>query len=154
MRSKLGEIGAALVVLLIAYAAGYFEGAGQVRTVTVEHVVEKQGDTQVVYRDHIITVTKEVDPDGKEITTTKTEQVAEHEDQKTEESVEDKKTEVTPAEKNYSLGLLYNARLGDLLPGPSRVELDGGRRLLGPIWLDLHVVPVEREAAIGFRVEF
>ena len=151
---------AVLVLVLAAGATGYWQGRGDIQVREVEKVVEKEGKTEVVYRDRIVTVTKIVRPDGTVEETTREE---EHEHEETTESREtaaDRETEKTPTQSRYSLGISYSpsADSFDWREGKDGVVrdlgLEVGYRLVGPVWGAVGFTPGRREAHILVRLEF
>lgn len=162
MTTKLHEILLALAILIGVFLAGFYEGRGdrQIETHTVVQTETKTGDTQIVYRDRIVTQVVEKKPDGTVTTTTKTEQVADNIERKTAETDKssDTSTKTAPVLSNYSLGLAYVSSYSELLdltkPGWSNLEVTAGRRLLGDTWLTLGVQPVGRGFSLGLSIQF
>lgn len=141
-------IGATVVVGL--FYAGYQTGAGKVVTVT-EHV---KGETEIVFRDRIVTVTKIVQKDGTVTEVTKTEEKDKTEKTKTDTN----KVAVTAARMKYSLGLFAVPKIvregGEvkrvsLLPGVS-----AGYNLGNNYWLKLGVVPADSTLSGGIEIHF
>lgn len=142
-----------LIAIVVSGATGYYLGSGNVRV--EKQVVTEKGETKVVIRDHIVTVTKVVHPDGTTTETTKTED----KDKTSEEhhSSTDTSVVTTPVLPNYSLGVSYGVRYSELLgdvtrPTPEQVQLQFGRRFLGPVWGE--VGAGMKQVTLGVRVEF
>jgi len=141
-------IGATVVVGL--FYAGYQTGAGKVVTVT-EHV---KGETGIVFRDRIVTITKIVQKDGTVTEITKTEDSSKTEKSKTDTN----KIAVTAARMKYSLGLFAVPKIVRedgaiksvrLLPGVS-----AGYNLGKEVWLKLGVVPADSSMSVGIEIHF
>jgi hypothetical protein len=141
-------IGASLIAGI--FYAGYHTGAGKVIT-TTERI---KGETEIVYKDRIVTVTKTVQPDGTVTETTKTEDSSKTEKTKTEAN----KVAVAAARMKYSLGLFTMPKVirggGEikrvsLLPGVS-----AGYNLGNEVWLKLGYVPADSIGVIGIEIHF
>jgi len=163
------KVGIGLVTMLLIFLAGFWTGKGQ-KEIEVQYqdrVVEKEvkGETQIVYKDRVVTVTKTVKPDGTTTETTRTEEKSKDETKTTEKTEVAKeesgnRTE-TPVSSNYSLGVSYVAVIrsyNDLLPGlspsVSNIQITAGRRLLGDLWLDIGVAPVGGVYSLGVSFKF
>lgn len=138
-----------LAIGIMGFITGYWEGGnGETKTVTVH-------DIQTVIRtvDHIVTVTKTVHADGTTTETTKTE------DKQTDKDITDESNNstTTPAGSNYSLGVRYHVGstdVADIAANPYRgIEVTAGRRILGDIWLDLGIQPINRDVSLGIRID-
>lgn len=136
-----------IAFIVATFGAGFYLGKGQKEV----QIIEKTGETQVVYQDRIVTVTKTVQPDGTVTETTKTEDQSKNTNIKTV----DDSTRTTAIATQYKVGAKYVAQYSAFLTGSrglDNVEIDGSRRLLGPVWIDLGI---RREsAALGLSVEF
>lgn len=141
-------IGASIVGAI--FYAGYHLGAGQVIT-NIERI---KGETEIVYKDRIVTVIKTVQPDGTVTETTKTEDSSKTEKSKTDGS----KTVVSAARMKYSLGLFTIPKIiregGEikrvsLLPGVS-----AGYNLGKEIWLQFGYVPADSMGMVGIEIHF
>lgn len=136
-------------LMLIGILAGYYIGRGQKAETLVVHDV--QTVTRVV--NHIVTVTRTVKPDGTVIETTKTED--KQNDKTTDEAISSSTS--TPVGSNYSLGVRYHVSplaIGDVLTSPYKgIEVTAGRRILGDLWLDLGVQPINRDISLGVRID-
>jgi hypothetical protein len=135
---------AGLLILLVGTAAGgYYLGRGQVE------VVEKVGKTITVERVRTVTITKTVHPDG---TTTETTTTRDEEKDKTSTK---KDSTSTPLLSDYSVGAKYWMGQGR---SPTNyygnVEVTAGRRLVGDVWLEAGVIPLQLQGSIGFSVRF
>lgn len=163
-----------VALLVSVFGMGYYTGRSLIKPdIQIQYqdrVTEKQvkGETQIVYKDRTVTVTKTVYPNGTTTTTTKTEDKNETADKKTSETDKDttktvSKTETAVASqsKNYSLGVSYFNQIhsyGDLLNltsvGVNNLEVTAGYRLLGDVWLESGVVPTQGAFSIGLSVKF
>jgi hypothetical protein len=103
------------------------------------------GSVQTVYKDRIVTVTKTITkkPDGTIISETET---------KTENK---SGTKVETKLPRYSAGILVVKSLSKskLVDRPD-YGLSGGIRLLGSLWAEMQVIPVNQTVALGLRLEF
>lgn len=144
-----------LIILLGVFLGGFYSGRGEKQVETVEKVVEKQGEVQVVYRDHIITVTKIVKPDGTVTEVTKTEDQDKKTDTKTDVVTDDKQVITTPQLSRYSLGLFGQIRDIQLsqLPRP-QLGVSAGVRVVGDIWAKLGIVPADKSISLGIDIHF
>lgn len=136
----------AAILLGASYFFGYKSGLGNVITNTVE----VKGNTEVVERYKIITVTKIVKPDGTVEETTKTED----KDSKSSTSSSGKNVAVTPRSNKYSLGLFAVSKLNreeyrKLLPGVSV-----GYNLGKDTWVKLGYVPADNMVMMGIEIQF
>lgn len=143
----------AVLLLSAAYVGGYWTGSGNVTT--VEKRVEVEGKTQIVYRDRIVTHTVVVAPDGTRTESDKTEEVAQDTSNETNSSSDDKST--TPQLASYSIGARYHLQplsFADTLANPYRgLEITAGRRILGEVWVDLGVQPLNKDVSLGVRID-
>lgn len=141
---------AGLLLLLAAAGGGYYMGRGQVEVQVQEKIVYKEGETKTV--DHIVTITKTVNPDGTTTETTKTED--KQVDKKTVEKDKEKDTTTTPLMAQYKLGLgLHEIHSLADLQDYTKVYVEGSRRVLGPIWLSAGV-GLDRSLSLGVSYEF
>lgn len=139
-----------LVILLggAFYGGYYYGGAGETKTVTVH-------DVQTVEKivDHVVTVTRTVKPDGTITEITKTED--KQDDKQHNEQNSD--TSISSNLPDYSLGVRYHVVVGslqDTVLNPYRgIEINAGRRLLGPIWGEVGIQPLQKDISIGVRIE-
>lgn len=136
----------ALLIPVLAFAVGYYYAPG--KTVEVEKIVTK---TDTVVKDHIVTRTVEIHSDG-----TRTE-VTKEEDKSKEETVNQKQTDtetkpISGSGENYRIGAKYwVGSTSDLQkPGYDHLGVSLGRRIIGPVWLD--VEGNKREVAAGISV--
>jgi hypothetical protein len=133
-----------LLLLLGGTAAGgYYLGRGQ------REVIVKEGKTITVERVRTVVVTKTVHPDG---TTTETTSTT---DKETEKEKTKKDSTSTPMLSDYSVGVKYWMGQGR---SPTNyygnVEVTAGRRLVGDVWLEAGVIPLQLQGSIGFSVRF
>lgn len=133
------------LVLGGTFLGGLYIGKGQKEVVTIE----KTGKTVVKYKDRIVTVTKIIKPDGTIEETTKTE---DREGSTKEKTVDNSSTTKSLA-SDYSIGAKYWIR-GLEEVEYRNVEITAGRRMFGEIWLDVGVLPLEREVAVGLSFKF
>lgn len=130
-----------LGLLAVAYFVGHYRGVDSVKPVIVETVKEVKGETQIVYKDRVVTkvVTKIQKPDGTIITreTDKTKDVDKTTDKKIDKTV-DAQTPVADDQKNYEAGLGYRLyQVDDLKTFDAKnVEVRVGRRIGGDVWLE------------------
>ncbi len=132
-----------LILLVGATAGGYYLGRGQVQ------IVEKVGKTITVERVRTVVVTKTVHPDG---TTTETTSTT---DKETEKEKTKKDSTSTPLLSDYSVGAKYWAGRGRELDNYyENVEITAGRRLLGDVWLEAGIIPLQLQGSIGLSLKF
>ena len=145
----LSKIKWALIVLLLvgAFVAG--TKWGSVNTTVVKEV---KGETKVVYKDRIVTVTKIVRPDGTTEETTKTEE---------KEGSKKSKNSDTVAQvyrPKYSLGLIASShverdglsiRRVTLLPG-----VTAGYNIFNNTWVKFSTVPADNIYTLGIEIHF
>lgn len=140
---------AILLVFLAAFGAGYYYAPTKTITQEVEKVVTRV-DTQIV--DHVITKTVERKPDGTTVETTTEEDKKQTTEQKDTSTV----SKSTPGSTgpDYRIGARYwVGNAADVLrPGYDRIGISLGRRVLGPVWIDLEVN--KKEVAFGIDVTF
>lgn len=147
------EVIITLSLTALGFASGLYIGQGQKEV----QVVEKKGDTQVIYKDRIVTVTKTIQKDGTVTETTKTEDKDINRNTHTVDT-EHLSTPVKLAQ--YRLGVSYwfqyNEILGEqqshIFDYRNQVSAVASRRLLGPVWVDLYLR--KQEAAVGLSLEF
>ncbi len=160
--SLLSKVLLGIAVVGAIYLGGFYTGRGTGEVQTVEVVREVKGDTktEIQYKDRIVTVTRTVKPDGTTTETTKTEdkQKATQKEVKTTEHSTDKETVVTASKSDYSVGVREHVDYQSLLPTASelrdRIEVTGGKRIVGDVWLDVGVQPGSHDVSIGVRVDF
>ena len=156
------KILAIIVVLCTTFGIAYWEGRNSVAP-EIQTVIQKEkADTQIVYRDRIVTVTKVITkkPDGTttETDTTKTEESNKETDKEVDTSTDSKQIVPTNLEPpKYSLGVRYIAEYKDLFPAPTGGSLANwegslGYRVIGPAWLD--VSAGEKRLGLGIRIEW
>jgi hypothetical protein len=143
--------GAGLALLLLGFAWGFSRGQENVETVVQERIVVKEGETKVEYRDKIVTVIKEVKPDGTITETTKTEDKQGTKEKKKSIVDNQKKQETKPVLPTYSVAGGVVASLGPdiLTPG---YYISGGYRVLGPAWIEVGG-NTKKELTLGIRWE-
>lgn len=133
----------ALLIPVAAFGGGYYLASNKV--VEVEKIVTKD---KIVVQEKIVTRTIVRKPDG-----TVTETVKEEIRDTKEETIK-KETEQSRGSSyaDYRVGARYwVGSLSDVArPGYDRIGVSVGRRLVGPIWLDLEAT--KREAALGVSV--
>lgn len=139
----------AAVVLIGTFGTGFYLGRGQVQV--EEKIVYKEGETRIIEKEVIRE--KIIRPDG-----TIEERVIEKDkdtDSKTRDTETDKS--VKPILAQYSLGLGLRVDLGEINKlrevSYENVVITGGRRLLGPLWLD-GSVGLDKQITVGVRYEF
>lgn len=142
----------AVLALLLGASLGYWHGRQ-----SQEHVIQDrniQVDHTVV-KDRSVVVTRTVHPDG---TTTETTETRDHAST-ADHSSEITHTEVIPAPSpaQYSLGIRYQSAYSELISQAASnpykgLEVSAGRRILGPVWLELGG-GVER-VTLGIRYDF
>lgn len=139
-----------ILLLAISFFLGYKKGSGNVITVTKEI----KGETQIQYKDRIVTVTKIIRPDGTIEETTKTEDKS----KSTTKKETQKDVAVTPAKDKYSLGLItsphverdgMSVRKVKLLPG-----VTAGYNLGNDIWVKFGTVPADSIYVMGIEITF
>ena len=137
---------AAAVLLAVSFASGLFIGKGQKST----EVVEIKGEERVVFQDKIVTVIKEVKPDGTTTETIKTEDRKEER----ESSTSQKQVIVKSDLSQWKVGALYPFTFGELdrLGSLTEVQVQASRRMFGPVWVD--VVAGRKSIALGASLEF
>lgn len=140
-----------LYVILVAAAGatGYWQGVSNRKTITVEHTAQ----TLIEYRDRIVVHEKIIHPDGTIEEKDTTREISED----TNHSESDREVTSTPVLPDYSLGIRYGSTYSDLLrnslsPNPNSLELNIGRRILGPLWVEVGA-GLER-VTLGVRYEF
>jgi len=146
-----------LILLIVAasllagtFYMGYKQGAGKV--VTVTNTVK--GDTQVVFKDRIVTRTKVVQKDGTVTEVTRTEE----KQQETSSHTSDTSVAVTPAKTKYSLGLMTAPKLvredGHIKSIRIMPGLTAGYNLGNDVWVKLGYVPNDSLVVVGIEVHF
>ncbi len=136
-----------LVVLVAIFLSGYYSGRGQREVVTVE----KEGKIVTVVRDHIITVTKTVQPDGTVTETTKTEDKDSNSTAETKESDSSSRSLAS----NYSVGLKFWQKYAERtysFSSKEHYEVQLGRRIAGDVWGDIGVKT--DSVALGLRINW
>jgi hypothetical protein len=128
-----------LILLITCTAGGFYLGKGE--------VITKEGKTITIEKIRTVTVTRTIRPDGtvEEKTTTE------------DRAVETKKTKknTAPALADYSVGSKYWMSRERMQKSTlSNVEITVGRRLLGDIWIEAGVLPVDLEIAVGISAKF
>lgn len=142
-----------LVLLVASGLGGFYLGRGQKEIQIQEKIVTTEGESHIEYRDRIVTVTKIVRPDGTTEETTKTEEKEGTEEKKTKVAEKDKSRTEKSLASNYSLGAMYRLKYGDLTRSAlNSVEVTGGRRLIGDVWLD--VGATTSDVAVGLSVKW
>lgn len=168
------KILAGVLLLLASAIGGYVTGKGDKEIVIQEKVVTKEGATKIVYKDRIVTVIKEIKPDGTVTETTKTEEKDKVVDKTTKETDSSKDSSTTPAAPRYSLGIYaINTSIAEKLSGSvptAREPLSGdtgpvldkskynlgvsaGINILNPIWLKFGYVPAVKQVSIGLDLQ-
>lgn len=126
--------------------------------------------TQIVYRDRIVTVThtitKAADGTTSDVTTTKTEEkAADKATSKTADTTvhnEQQSSGTTSTTGSnlplYSLGIAVSHSYADWLPPRTPIWQDAsvqfGYRVLGPAWVELQIAPIAHTAGLGLRWEW
>ena len=169
------KIGAALLLALALLGSGYYLGKGHVQTQTIfqDRVIEKRvevqvkGETQIQFRDRIVTVTRTVKPDGTVQEQTRTEEKAKDTSQlvtqqetthELEHVVAVEKIQIPVPQAEYSLGLRYRGPalngqgLAGYRPDYRSLEITAARRILGPIFLDAGLSG-RMEVSLGIRID-
>lgn len=137
----------AVLVMLASFAGGFYYGKGEREVVTIT----KKGETHTVFKDRIVTVTRIIRPDGTVEETTKTEEKEGSKDTKNTE----KDTKSKPILADYSVGAKYWAGKGrDIDSYLRNTEVMVGRRMIGDIWLEAGVLPVDMQLSLGVSFKF
>jgi hypothetical protein len=153
---------AGLIVLVATAIGGYVTGKGDKEVVIQEKVVTKEGITKIVYKDRIVTVIKEIKPDGTVTETTKTEEKDKVVDKTDKETDSSKDSTTTPAAPRYSLGLY--AINSDITREPLskdtaldkskyNVGVSAGINVFNPIWLKFGYVPTVKQVSVGLELQ-
>lgn len=144
----------ATVSTILAAASGYFYGKGQKELIEQERIVYKQAETVTVFRDRIVTVTKEVKPDGTITETTKNEESDKSVTEELTESDIDHIVQTRPVLASYSLGLHAVSNLRSVGTTRPQIGISVGSRTVGPFWTVLQVVPQSGAVSLGISIEF
>lgn len=148
-----------LAAVIAAALAGFYTGRGQKEVEIQEKIITTKGETQTVFKDRIITVTKVLRPDGTVEETTRTEDKSGSSSTKSSEKSKEKDTVTTSIASQYSLGLKYWASLDDKFNEADRTVRDTGRyevvagyRILGDIWVE-GGYRLDKQLSVGLRVQ-
>lgn len=148
--SKHTKLGALVVVGIVLFASGAFIGR-QSSTGTTEIIeIEKEQKEKIVYVDKIVTVIREVKPDGTVKETTKTEDRAGTKESQSSESLGSEKV-TKEALAQWKVGALYQYEFGNLDLQTSNLQFQGSRRVFGPVFVD--AVVGTKSVALGVSIE-
>lgn len=137
-----------LIICGLMFAGGFYAGSGRVEV----QEITKEGKSETIYRDRIVTVTKTILPDGTVTETTKNE---DRTGSTTNETKSNEKLTI-PALAQWSLGagLERQATFDSVLsPKLGDYYVSGGMRALGPVWVETQYQPSGNEIRLGIRVE-
>lgn len=144
------------IILLAAFIGGYITGQREEQVVYRTKIKEVVGETQTVWRDRIIVVTKTVKPDGTVVEKTTTAEKNKQQEKKYEQvaATHGKETTASTGEiDQYSLAASW--ALSRYHP-PTRqdYQVTGGLRLIGPAWIEAGYRQATGEFLLGMRLEF
>jgi hypothetical protein len=148
----------AAILALALFVAGFYTGKGQKEIEIQEKVVQIKGETQVLIKDRIVTVTKVVRPDGTVEEITRTEDKDRKETSRSEEIAKEKSKVTRSIASQYSLGLKYWVPNSDILDvgrvrDINNYEVQVGRRLVGEVWLQ-GGYRFDKQVSIGLQLQF
>ena len=148
MSTRVKQVTAILVGAAIVFASGLYVG----RSGGSKEVVEIKGEEKTAFKDRIVTVTKEVKPDGTTTETIKTE-----DKQGSSQSKSTAASTKTDASKpDWKVGAIYHYHYGgrekEQLSYMADVQAIVSRRILGPVFLDAAIGA--KSVALGMSVEF
>lgn len=154
----------AIIILATTFIGGYYTGHSQSRIVEVKTqsvvTAAEQQEVKVVYRDRVVTKTIVRKADGASTTVVRTEErskagsAAETVIAAKAETHESRQVTPTSVEE-YSVGIRYRANFDSLYtPTWTDLELNVGRRLVGPVWGTGSYQPSTREFSLGVEVHF
>lgn len=146
------------VAAIAIFTGGFYIGRGQKEVEIQEKVVTVKGETQVVVRDRIVTVTRVVKPDGTIEESTRTEDRDRKETSRSEEVAKEKSKVTRSIASQYSLGLKYWVPNSDILDvgrvrDMNNYEVQVGRRLVGDVWIQ-GGYRLDKQVSIGLQLQF
>lgn len=150
------------LIILSSIGAGYYFGTQNAEVQIINRTVHEKGEiqTQIVYRDRIVERTVTKYPDGTVVESDRTtdKDTTEQQSAKTSNDTNSITQIVIPTTTKYSLGLRETFSYSNLFPTTAElrrnIEITGGRRLIGDLWLDVGVQPGNSAFTLGIRFEF